>query len=479
MNRLLAIAAGVGLATIAGAQGKSATNNGPLQITADNKGDVINVPVVGSQSTSRATTILDISGEQSWDSLYDSSNTILYVPINAGDLMTGIGWDVNLATIGYSWLSEARFYFDGSDRDGYGLFLTPGYLDGTPGTGYYTNSVIDLVANGIPYIPIQADGQLWIELFEGYDDVNDAADADWLTTSLLTIEHGGAPSPPCYLWVEDFDSGVWPPAGWGVVDNTTAGQVWQLSSYFGNSNGCPGGSGECADIDADAYGSSGTRDSELWSAPFTVPAGGGKLGWGMDYQNYAFIDFADVDISTDGGTTWTNLVSYNSDLTGFFDVDLSAYAGMSVMVRFHYYDFGNWGWWWQVDNVGMQAIASAAFRNAGTNPASLTLSGPPVMDANFQATMDVGSTGHAFGQLFGYAGALTYTLGGGQTVLTDFTHPAGELLVLPVLAGPTVMYDIYVPPLCGLQGLFVAMQGAHFGGAPWVLSNAQDVVVGY
>lgn len=480
MKGLLALAVGIGLATVAGAQQKPVTNNGLISQLANTKGEPTTLPVISKTHDDRATTIVyDISGQQSWDSLYDSSNTILYVPIPTGKVMTGIGWDVGIATVGGSYLSEATIYFDGSDRDGLGLFLTPGAGDFSPGTGYYSSPVIDLTDNGIPDIPIQADGLLWIELFESYDDVADSVDADYLNVpSTLTIVYGDPPAPRCAIWTEDFDSGVWPPAGWTVIDNTTTGLTWNTSSAFPRGNTVPGGSGECAAIDSDYYGFGPIIDGELWTAPFDLPVNPTMLEWDMNYQNFAGIDFADVDISTDGGGSWTNLVSYNSDLTGHFSVDLSAYAGTTgVMIRFHYYN-GDYTWWWHVDNVALSYIASSTSRNGGTNPNSYTVSGPPIMDASFQALIDVGSTGHTFGELFGYSGPYSFALGT-RTILIDFTDPNGELLALDPTVGPIATYDLAVPPDCVLFGFSCSTQAVHFGGAPWVLSNAQDWVIGY
>jgi hypothetical protein len=481
MNRLLAIAAGVGLATVAGAQGKPVTNTGPIQRTENLKaGEAITLPVVSETTNDRSTTlVLDISGEQSWDSLGDSSNTILQVPIPAGSLMTGIGWDVNIATVGASWLSEARLYFDGSDHDYYGLFLTPGVVDTTPGTGHYTSSVIDLTDNGIPDIPIQADGILYIELFEGYDDVADAVDADWLNPSTLTIVYGAPPTPHiCSIWSEDFDSGVWPPAGWTVIDNTaTLGGAWTLNSTTGRPNNT-GGSGDCAIIDSDWYGSSNDQDTELWTNSFFVPAGGATLEYKMDL-NYLSGEVCDVDVSTDGGLNWTNLDSYAADMTGLYGVDLTAYGGFNVIVRWHYY-LASWEWWWEIDDVALVYNAGAAFRNGGTNPSSYTVSGPPLMGESFDAMIDVGSTGNALGELYAFAGPLSLTVGGTRTLLIDVTHPAGELLALSPVAGPIATYTLPVPNDCGIFGVTAYTQAAHFGGgAPWVLSNAQDLTIGY
>ncbi|NOT29394.1 MAG: IPTL-CTERM sorting domain-containing protein [Planctomycetes bacterium] len=147
-----------------------------------------------------STLVLDISGEESWDPLDDPSNTVVVVPLGVGAAMDGIGWDVNLTTIGGSWLSEARFYFDGSDHDLTGLFLTPGVGNNFGGTNvnFTSGGVIDLTDNAIADIPVLGDGNLYIQLYEGFDDVGDAADATWVAGSELTISYsgGGPPAVP-------------------------------------------------------------------------------------------------------------------------------------------------------------------------------------------------------------------------------------------------------------------------------------------
>jgi hypothetical protein len=196
-------AACLGLASVAAAQ-KQANNNPLLSVSASGPeatGSFRTItPTIVSTSHLHGGTqiVLDISGEQSWDPLNDASNTVLLVPIPAGAFMTGIGWDVNLATVGASWLNEARFYFDGSDQDLSGLFLTPGAGNSFPGAANFTSGgIIDLSDNAIPDIPILGDGTLYIQLFESFDDVADAVDADWTAGSTLTIEYeGGAPPVP-------------------------------------------------------------------------------------------------------------------------------------------------------------------------------------------------------------------------------------------------------------------------------------------
>jgi hypothetical protein len=202
MRRTMLLAAGLALATVTAAQ-KGApsqllarTATGPEATGAFRT--ITPTIVSQTQNLGATTLVLDISGEQSWDALNDASNTVLLIPLGAGASMTGIGWDVNLATVGASWLNEARFYFDGSDQDLTGLFLTPGAGNNFPGAANFTSGgPLDLTDNGIPDIPILADGNLWIQLNESFDDVNDAVDADWTAGSELTIVYeGGAPAVP-------------------------------------------------------------------------------------------------------------------------------------------------------------------------------------------------------------------------------------------------------------------------------------------
>ncbi|MFT9848812.1 immune inhibitor A domain-containing protein [Aneurinibacillus sp. REN35] len=62
----------------------------------------------------------------------------------------------------------------------------------------------------------------------------------------------------------------------------------------------------------------------------------------FEYKAYRQIetgyDYLYIDASTDGGQTWTNLAAYDDDTHGWVDetIDLSAYAGQKVKLRFNY-----------------------------------------------------------------------------------------------------------------------------------------------
>jgi len=117
-------------------------------------------------------------------------------------------------------------------------------------------------------------------------------------------------------------------------------------------------------------------------------------------------------------------------------------------------------------------------RNAGANPMSLS-TGSPTINTNVAATVDLSTTGHSNALIFAFQDSLELDLGAGRTLLTDITHPAGEVLSLGAVAGPTANFNIPIPNDAGLCGFSISLQAIHFGGVvPFELSNAQDWVVG-
>ncbi|MEW6071342.1 MAG: choice-of-anchor J domain-containing protein [Planctomycetota bacterium] len=294
---------------------------------------------------------------------------------------------------------------------------------------------------------------------------------------------GLADAAAAQVLTEDFDGGVFPPPGWTVADNTGNGP-WLLNTDYGRTN-YTGGSGACAAIDGDLIGW-GALDTELITPSFAVPAGS-TLEFDHSFRWYSggLNEQGDVDISVAGGA-WTLLQNFSGGSDGYptgvhRSIDLGAYAGSNVQIRFRYYDT-NWDWWWQVDNVVITGPpASATSRNAGTNPASHTAVTLPVLGATYTATVDLGgTTGHNLAWLVGYSTPITLPLGGGQTLLANVADPNGELLLQPFLAGPVATYNLPVPVDVAFAGVAASTQALHIGGVqPWALSNAQDLVLGY
>ena len=162
------------------------------------------------------------------------------------------------------------------------------------------------------------------------------------------------------LLAEEFSGGALP-ASWSNIDNIAAHgaspQHWRFDDPGGRGN-LTGGSGGFAVMDSDFYGSSAIQDAEL-RTPTIIPGAAQVvlLEFDSDFRRLGD-EKADVDVSIDGGVTWSNVwrrTNANSRTT-HERVNFSAAAGgQPVMVRFHYYD-ADWDWWWQIDNVTITAF---------------------------------------------------------------------------------------------------------------------------
>ena len=164
---------------------------------------------------------------------------------------------------------------------------------------------------------------------------------------------------------EGFDGGVLPP-GWTI--QTTSGAAWQIASgadpceqFPGNETG---GTGAYAILNSDCFSNGfDTDDSSLITPPVDLSGlPNAALRWKNDFHFLQTqIDVADVDVSIDGGTTWSNVWEQtypDSPGPNTQSVDISFAAGHAgVQARFHNTVF--WGWWWQVDDVLMgQALCN-------------------------------------------------------------------------------------------------------------------------
>ncbi|WP_242002104.1 S8 family serine peptidase [Kribbella steppae] len=148
---------------------------------------------------------------------------------------------------------------------------------------------------------------------------------------------------------ETFDSGN-KPGNWTVVDNKGNGQVWQFNDP-GNRGNLAGGTGKFAIIDSDKYGGGGSQDTSLVSPVVDLTAVTAPVIRFNQDLNYLSGEKADVDLSIDGGTTWTNVLTQAADVRGVKEIAIPQAAGKSaVQVRFHYYN-ASYEWWWIVDSV--------------------------------------------------------------------------------------------------------------------------------
>lgn len=159
---------------------------------------------------------------------------------------------------------------------------------------------------------------------------------------------------------EDFTgwSGTTAQDGWTNVDNEGNGDVWMFGSDpvgDGQGEGPPAGStGEYAIVDSNYYGWGNKEDTSLVSpvvnlSKQTAP----EISFDNWYQEWPSGQTADLDLSLDGGQTWSTvwqLTNYGP-VDGQVSIPIPQAAGQSaVRVRFHYTTAG-YGWWWSLDNV--------------------------------------------------------------------------------------------------------------------------------
>ncbi len=177
-------------------------------------------------------------------------------------------------------------------------------------------------------------------------------------TSVLQIlpsaQEDQAPSTPAAVYLEEhFDAGMFPPAGWTIV-NHGGDCAWSDESgeAYPEENLTPGWAG-FADADSDACGSGTTMDVSLVSPVFDLSGAptGTFLEFASDFKT-AGIQTGAVEIINGGVVTWTRIYTLTgTSLNSFSHIDLTNYLSYpDTQIRFHFITSGQ-DYWWQVDDV--------------------------------------------------------------------------------------------------------------------------------
>ncbi len=189
-------------------------------------------------------------------------------------------------------------------------------------------------------------------------DVSAYEPGEWIFGNIEFLTDDTHPGTVAELLAEDFE--VWPPAGWTIDADPASCDTWlstETTDYINNT----GGTGFAADANSDYCGDA----MDTWMISPVMDFSGFdsvSLQFKSDFWDYGNVDDGYVDVSVDGGTTWTNVLHYEKqDYYGprTETVDLSAYVGeTTVTLRFHYVAPG-WDWYWQVDDVVVSATGGA------------------------------------------------------------------------------------------------------------------------
>ena len=174
---------------------------------------------------------------------------------------------------------------------------------------------------------------------------------------------------------ETFSRGI--PSAWTIIDEGEGSgnaATWTTANPGGRSIGSPFAT-PFAIVDSNEAGSGSIQDEQLITP--TIRANGcsrvvlefsNQFRWQSGEQN----ETADVDVSTDGGSMWTNVLrmqgahdGYTAENTKSIDIT-SAIASnpANVKIRFHYYNASN-EWWWAIDNVKVKCASPPTNVNPG------------------------------------------------------------------------------------------------------------------
>jgi len=314
-----------------------------------------------------------------------------------------------------------------------------------PVSGYYS---LTLMAETAYHFEVEA----WVPGYLPASIVVGPLTADETDDIALSVNVVACTAPGYVLsregMTETFSAGTLP-TGWSLVDNAGTGVQWRFDDPKSRRN-LTGGVGPFAIIDSD-YAGAKNVDAVLrspvmdFSAETTVIL---EFNYDFRWYSYGENEVADVDVSVNGGTTWTNVwrrsgANDRGPKTARVDISALAAGQANVRIRFHYYN-AKYEWWWEVDDIfvgnavcelpaGGLIVGEVFDANTGGAVAATVIN-----DAGYRSTATVASApgDGAFYTLFAPAGTRTLT--------ATASGYAPALVTTTVTAGAAVARDIYL-----------------------------------
>ena len=178
-----------------------------------------------------------------------------------------------------------------------------------------------------------------------YNSIGDGGDAT-SNTCLITTAN--------VIFADDFSGGI---DNWVVVNNGGVGEWIIYDEPYPNTYTMPENSiPPLIAADSDEAGSSTTTDTDLILANSLDCSGmiDVILDFDSDFNMIDDDDYGYVDVSSNGGDTWNNVLTYNGvDVPAAHEmINITEFtAGFeAVLIKFHSVQPG-WDWWWAIDNV--------------------------------------------------------------------------------------------------------------------------------
>ena len=157
------------------------------------------------------------------------------------------------------------------------------------------------------------------------------------------------------IFFDDFSSGL---QNWTVI-NDGGSCVWETIELLSRPYTMPpAASGNVLAADADLCGSATVTNTTAVAGPFYASnLSNVNLEFDNDWQALSPEDFAYVDVSTDGGSTWINILTFDVvDVRNTHELhSMNVVKGKNFLIRFVSVQPG-WDWWWAIDNVYIKQL---------------------------------------------------------------------------------------------------------------------------
>lgn len=186
-----ALAAGAALLVASGAAHPAITT--PLSSAFAKVG---NAAASGQPNANAGGLVVDLAGTASIDALNDALNIRWVLDAAPAALVDIVDYELTLSTFGQSWLSEARVLITNSA--GQGVTLRPGFGSDAGGSASFSGSA-SLVALNMAF-KVGADGKLYFQFYEDYDDVIGSVDGVFSAGSITLggVAVTAVPEPASY-----------------------------------------------------------------------------------------------------------------------------------------------------------------------------------------------------------------------------------------------------------------------------------------